>query len=110
MFVYVTLQQLPETKQLKSQVRCGEMGNRMVKRHMVNDHNSFAAIIQQTRSKKLDTRQTCDVHEGKNFFKKNRKSCVCENVVLQSKPEATNPGQKELRMFCQHLILFETNL
>ena len=60
MFVYVTLQQLSETKQLKSQVRCGEMGNRIVKKHMVNHHNSFAGIIYQTRSNKLDTRQTCD--------------------------------------------------
>ena len=83
MFIYVTLQQLSEKKQLKSQVRCWEMGNRVVKRHMVNNHNNFAGIIQQTRSKKLDTRQTCVVHEGKNFLKK-QKSCVCENVVLKT--------------------------
>ena len=44
MFVYVTLQQLPESKQLKSQVGCGEMGNRMSKRHVVNYQNSFAGI------------------------------------------------------------------
>ena len=35
-------------KTAKSQVRCGKMRNRVVKRHLVNDHNSFAGIIQQT--------------------------------------------------------------
>ena len=61
-----------ETKHLKSQVRCGKMGNRMGKRHMVNNHNSFAGIIQQTRLKRLDTCQPCGVHEGKIFLKKQK--------------------------------------
>ena len=44
MIVYVTLQQLSKTEQLRSRVKCGEMGNRMVKRHVVNDDNSFAGM------------------------------------------------------------------
>ena len=36
----------------------------------------FAEIIQQTRLKKLDTRQTCGVHERKMFFKKQKILCV----------------------------------
>ena len=49
-----------------------EDGNRMGKRYIVNDQNSFVGVIQQTRSKRLDTRQTCGVHEGKIFLKKQK--------------------------------------
>ena len=48
---------------------------------MVNDRNSFAGTIQPTRSRKLDTRQPCGVHE-KNFLK-NPKPCVVVNVDLK---------------------------
>ena len=48
----------------------------MGKRHMVNDHNSFAGMVQQTRSEKLDTRQACGVHERKIFLKTKNLVCV----------------------------------